>query len=78
MIFIRKSLCLIIVFYTGIGDAIAVLLATALADLPKIDTLNLRDNNLTDIGMTGVCGIDQHYIKKTQFVLSYNQLYDNL
>jgi hypothetical protein len=35
----------------GMGDSMAITLATVLADLPMVTLLNLCDNNLTDLGL---------------------------
>ena len=40
--------------HQGMGDRLGVLFATGLSDIPMITSLNLTDNNLTDISLTAI------------------------
>ena len=40
--------------HQGIGDKMAIVLAESLRNLPYIQSINLADNNLTDLGMSPI------------------------
>jgi len=44
----------------GIGDRCALILASSLSDVPFISSLDLSDNNLTDVSMTPLFEAIQH------------------
>lgn len=43
-----------VVMYSGMGDDMAVMLAESLRDLPYVQSINLADNNLTDMGLAPI------------------------
>jgi hypothetical protein len=60
--------------HLGMGDQMAILLAEAIIHVPYIESLNVRDNNLDDDGLTAIVNAVMNMKDLTVLDMSYNDI----
>jgi Ran GTPase-activating protein (RanGAP) involved in mRNA processing and transport len=58
--------------HLGMGDKMALLLAEAIVNVPYIHSLNVRDNNLNDEGLSAIVNAIQNMTELVELDMSYN------